>query len=84
MTLAQVPTGIPFTILSIPDPLVRLQILRVGFGEGIRAVVQTRVPGSPVILRRGSQEFALGRRLAQAIEVRLQPQGGVAHGRFLS
>lgn len=75
MTLDQLPTGSAFTIIAIPDARVRVQALRVGFGEGARGTLQTAVPGGPVILRRGTHEFALGRALARGIEVRPQPGG---------
>lgn len=75
MTLDQVPTGSAFTIVSIPDVAVRVQALRVGFGEGSRATLQTAVPGGPVILSLGAQEIALGRALARGIKVRPEAAG---------
>lgn len=83
MTLDQLPPGTPFTILAIPDPAMRVQALRVGFGEGASAVLQASLPGGPVILRRGAREFAIGRAVARAIAVRPAPRGGTGHGRRL-
>lgn len=78
MTLDQLPAGTAFTILHIPDPGVRVQALRIGFGEGASATLQVAVPGGPVILRRGCQEFAVGRSVARVIEVRPGRPGGVS------
>lgn len=70
MKLADALPGQAFIITAIEDSFARLQAIRFGIAEGARAVCQTKLPGGPVVVRKGKQEMALGRNLANRIEVR--------------
>ncbi|GAB6100216.1 ferrous iron transport protein A [Halanaerocella petrolearia] len=69
MTLAEVKRGEQFQITSIPDRDVRAQTLRFGISEGAEVACAEKIPGGPVILKRNLQEIAIGRKLAEKIEV---------------
>jgi Fe2+ transport system protein FeoA len=69
MTLVETIPGQAFIITSIQDDFARLQAIRFGIAEGARAICQTVVPGGPVVVRKGKQEMALGRNLANRIQV---------------
>lgn len=69
MTLNQAGVGRAVRILRIPDPRVRTQAIRFGIHEGSKVVLEERIPGGPVVVRSRFQEIALGKRLAEAIEV---------------
>jgi Fe2+ transport system protein FeoA len=70
MKLVEALPGQAFIITDIADDFARLQAIRFGIAEGARAVCQTVLPGGPVVVRKGKQEMALGRNLADRIEVR--------------
>lgn len=70
MKLAHTQPGQAFIITKIADDFARLQAIRFGIAEGARAICQTVLPGGPVVVRKGKQEMALGRNLADRIEVR--------------
>lgn len=69
LPLARVPAGTRVRVVSIPDPEVRAQALRLGLHPGAEVTVSYRLRGGPVILGIGDQELALGHALAAAIAV---------------
>lgn len=69
MTLDQAKPGQRFTIKAIKDDFARLQAIRFGISEGARATCEAALPGGPVVVRKGLQELALGRKLAALIQV---------------
>jgi len=71
MTLDQAIAGQEFTITAIEDDFARIQAIRFGIAEGARAWCQAVLPGGPVVVRKGKQELAMGRKLATRIQVRL-------------
>lgn len=71
MTLDQAIPGQEFTIKAIDDDFIRLQAIRFGIAEGARASCQAVLPGGPVVVRKGKQELAMGRKLAVRIQVEL-------------
>lgn len=75
MTLDQVKRGQKVEIRYIPDVLIRAQAIRFGIGEGSEVVCGEVLPAGPIILHKGLQEIAIGRRLAQSIKVRPVPAG---------
>lgn len=75
MTLDQATPGQTVIIGAIPDEPVRLQAIRFGIAEGVRAYCEAVLPGGPIVLRKGKQEMALGRNLAQRIQV--SPEAGI-------
>ena len=69
MTLDEVEVGQKIKIVDIPDHTIRVQAIRFGIGLGAEAVCQEKLPGGPVVLRKGFQEIAVGRNLARQIRV---------------
>ena len=69
MKLVEVLPGQAFVITAIQDDFARLQAIRFGIAEGAKAVIQNVLPGGPVVVRKGKQEMALGRNLADRIQV---------------
>ena len=72
MTLAEAKRGDKFKIKSIEDEVVRAQALRFGISEGAEVSCAEKIPGGPVILKRNLQELAIGRGLAEQIELQVQ------------
>lgn len=70
MKLVETHPGQAFIITAIQDDFARLQAIRFGMAEGAKAICQTIVPGGPVVVRKGKQEMALGRNLANRIQVK--------------
>jgi len=48
---------------------ITMQALRFGIGEGAQIQVQKNIPGGPVIISRNQLEIAIGRQLADCIQV---------------
>lgn len=69
MTLDQARTGSVVRILSIPDGVHRAQLIRLGLSEGTRVRCAQQFRRGPMVVQCCRQEIALGRRLAQRIEV---------------
>ncbi|WP_094547603.1 FeoA family protein [Petroclostridium xylanilyticum] len=69
MTLDRVNRGEKVEIVSIPDPNVRAQAIRLGIFEGSQLICAEKLPAGPIILQNRMQEVAVGRRLAQKISV---------------
>lgn len=70
MTLVQAQRGQKITIVSIPSEQVRAQAIRFGIAEGSEVCCAEKLPAGPVVIAKGKQEIALGRKLAERIEVR--------------
>lgn len=73
MTLADMRPGELARIVYIDDPVVRAQAIRFGIAEGADVCCETVIKAGPVVVSRGMMEYAIGRNLAQQIEI--QPQG---------
>ncbi len=71
MTLDKIKKGQSVKILSIPNRQVKDQAIRFGIAEGAVVEVQDVVPAGPIVLKKGHQEIAFGRRLAKEISVQL-------------
>lgn len=69
MTLAQAEKGEKLVIRSIDDPEMRIKALRFGVMEGVEVICAEILPSGPVVIRKGRQELAVGRGLAQNIAV---------------
>ena len=69
MTLEQVKIGESIRITRINDPETATMAMRLGVSEGEVLQLASRVPGGPVVIRRGALEIALGRDLCRQIEV---------------
>lgn len=57
-------------IVSVDDEHARVQALRFGMAEGACVQCVTKIPAGPLVLKSGRQEIAVGRQLAQRIQVR--------------
>lgn len=68
-TLDRIKKGHACTIKRIPAGEIKAQAIRFNLIEGNVAVCQEIIPAGPIVLRIGRQEIALGRNLAQQIEV---------------
>ncbi len=70
MTLAQAKRGQNVEVVAIADDTVRAQAIRFGIAVGARIECAEKLPAGPVIVAKGRQEIAIGRRLAENIEVK--------------
>ena len=70
-TLARVPAGSMFRLSCVDDEIVRSQLLRLGLDPGQPLFCDFVVPGGPVVVKRGRQQIAIGRSLAERITVEL-------------
>ncbi|MCF8002296.1 MAG: ferrous iron transport protein A [Halanaerobiales bacterium] len=71
MTLSDITKGKNFKIKHIADDMVRLKSLRMGISEGSSLNCNQKIPGGPVIVKHNYQEIAIGRKLADNIEIEL-------------
>lgn len=69
MTLDQAKRGQQVLIKSIPQELIRVQAIRFGISEGAVVRCEEVVPAGPLVVSRNKQEIAIGRNLAQDIQV---------------
>jgi ferrous iron transport protein A len=69
MTLSQAKRGQILKIVAIPQEQIRAQAIRFGIGTGSRVECGEKLPDGPVVIFRGKQQIAIGRRLAENIMV---------------
>ncbi|HEY9745994.1 MAG TPA: FeoA family protein [Oculatellaceae cyanobacterium] len=69
LTLEQAKVGDVLLIRRIADPVTSTVAMRLGISEGEVLELASKVPGGPVVIRRGAVEIALGRELCRQIEV---------------
>jgi Fe2+ transport system protein FeoA len=69
LTLEQAKAGTTLLVLRITDPETATVAMRLGISEGETFYLASKIPGGPVVIRRGSVEIALGRELCRTIEV---------------
>ena len=72
MTLDCVKRGQSFTITEITNDSVRAQAIRFGIATGEWLTCEEVVPAGPVVVRKNRQLIAMGRSLAQGIQVAIQ------------
>lgn len=70
MTLDQAKRGQRLLIARILGDDVRAQAIRFGIAEGAEVHCAEKLPAGPVVICKGKQEIAIGRRLAENIQVR--------------
>jgi len=70
MTLDQAKRGQRLFIARILGDDVRAQAIRFGISEGAEVHCAEKLPAGPVVICKGKQEIAIGRRLAENIQVR--------------
>lgn len=69
MKLDRVKRGCCCRILSLPSDQIKEQCIRFGIGEGETVKCCEVVPSGPIVVCKNRQEIAIGRALAQKIEV---------------
>ncbi len=69
MKLAQAKEGCDFIVTAINGEDVCLQALRFGIDAGTLIFVEKNIVGGPVIVCKNQLEIAIGREIADAIEV---------------
>lgn len=74
-SLASVRKGESLEIVSVNDDHARIQALRFGMAEGSCVECITRIPAGPIVVKSGRQEIAVGRSLAERIQVRKRRHG---------
>lgn len=79
MTLEQAERGDRLIIKDIADPEVKVKAIRFGVTEGAEITCAEKLPSGPIVIRKGRQEIAIGRRLAQRILV--EPAGETTPGK---
>lgn len=70
MTLNTVKSGQFIEILSMPNPIIRAQAIRLGIYEGAKIKCSEKIKNGPVILQNRFQEIAIGNKLAKNINIR--------------
>jgi ferrous iron transport protein A len=71
MTLDKINRGQKIEIVSIPDKNIRDQAIRFGIYEGARVSCFEKLPAGPIVILNRKQEIAVGRKLAEKIQVKL-------------
>ena len=71
MTLDQVQRGQKIRILAIPQEEIRAQAIRFGISIGAEVECAEKIRAGPIVLAKGKQEIAIGRRLAENIKIAL-------------
>ena len=66
-TLDNAKKGKYFTILGLPQGMVKVQMIRLGISEGDRIFCLERLPGGTVVIQKNRQEIAMGYELARQI-----------------
>ena len=69
MTLTEAKRGDSLRVVAMPAGLVRTQVIRLGIVEESRITCVLNIPSGPVVVRQGTLEVALGRKIASGIEV---------------
>ncbi len=69
MTLDKVTRGNKVRITKINNKDIKTQAIRIGLYEGADFFCSERLAGGPIILQNRMQEVAIGKRLAEGIEV---------------
>lgn len=69
MTLDKVKRGNKVRIKKIDNKDLKTQAIRIGIYEGAVFLCSEKLPGGPIILQNRMQEVAVGRGLAEDIEV---------------
>lgn len=69
MTLSEAKDGQWLLVERTLNDEITYQALRFGIGEGSRIQVQKNIPGGPIIISKNHLEIAIGRQLANFIEV---------------
>jgi len=66
-TLDTAHKGKYFTVMALPQGVLKVQLIRLGISEGDRIFCLERLPGGTVVIQKNRQEIALGFELAHQI-----------------
>jgi Fe2+ transport system protein FeoA len=69
VTLADASKGDTLQVVAVPLGIVGAQLLRLGIAKGSLLTCVLKIPGGPVVVRRGNMEVALGRKTASVVTV---------------
>lgn len=69
MTLYKAEKGKKIRIVHINDKDLKIQAIRIGLYEGAIFTLSEKLPGGPVILNSRLQEIAVGKKIAENIQV---------------
>lgn len=69
MMLAEIERGQKVRILNIDDEKIRAQAIRFGISNGSEVKCSEKITAGPIIIAKGKQEIAIGRKLAERITV---------------
>lgn len=69
ITLDQAPIGQQVRIERIQDEEIAMMAVRLGIAVGEMIVVASKIPGGPLVIRRGRVDIALGRELCKGIDI---------------
>lgn len=70
LTLSEAKQGQKLMVVNTLGEEITMQALRFGISEGAELTVEKSIKGGPVIVVRNHLEIAIGRALAEAIEVK--------------
>jgi ferrous iron transport protein A len=70
LTLSEAKQGQKLMVVNTIGEEITMQALRFGISEGAELTVEKSIKGGPVIVVRNHLEIAIGRALAEAIEVK--------------
>ena len=75
MTLTEAKEGQKVVITGTGSDDVTWQALRFGIEEGAEIQIEQNIPGGPVIISKSHLEIAIGRKIAQTIDVKAEGKG---------
>ena len=70
MKLSDAKVGFTFEVISISNEKLLSDALRFGIETNSRLKVIAKLPGGPVVIQKEELQIAIGKNLAEAIEVR--------------
>ena len=71
MNLDSAPKNIVLEIASISDEKLLTDAMRFGVETGEMVRIINKLPGGPIVIQKNQQQIAIGKELAQAIQVKL-------------
>ncbi len=74
MCLTEIKRGQSVQVVRICDGGIRIQLLRIGIGEGSRLECLEKIPFGPLMIRHNRQEIAIGREVAKNILIQGGPE----------
>lgn len=68
ISLSEIKEGKKLSLKKISNG-IRAKLIRLGFCEGDQVKCTSKIPGGPVVLKKGLQEIAIGNEFAKDIDV---------------